>query len=251
MFSYKIFGGEKQQWLIAFYGYGQSPSVYQKLYEIVKDTHNILVIDNPKQEYKEDIKPKDFKQFMDAILEQEGIKTFTSLSYSMGSRLNLYLPIYYPTQIKKIILIAPDGIRINFWNRIAVHTWFGHALFKLFVEKEGLYVGILGLLYKIRILNKSLYAFSKWNMRNLKQRKTVYNAWMNMRFFEPDLKNVRQSLLKNKIPLLSYFGKDDAVIPLKNYKKCRQAFPEGVHQLVDGEHDFMNKDFFTFIMKEF
>lgn len=250
MFSHNIFGGQQQKWLIAFYGYGQAPLVYQNLFAKLKDTHNILVIDNPTQDYSEDITPEDFKNYLDKVLRKEQVEKFDSISYSMGSRFNLYLPIYYPTQLNKIILIAPDGIKINFWNRIAVHTWLGQSLFKFFVEKDEVYVGLLSLLYKLRILNKALYAFSKWNMRNKVQRTHVYNAWMNMRCIEPDLKIVRQAIRKHNIKLNSFFGKNDAVIPLKNYKKCKKAFPEGNHILIEGEHDFMNNDFFTLITEE-
>ena len=87
-------------------------------------------------------------------------------------------------------------------------------------------------------------------MRNKEQRNNVYNAWMNLRFFEPKLKSVNNAIIKNDIELISFFGKDDAVIKKDIFEKCKRAFPGGQHNLINANHNFMNKEFFTLLAKE-
>lgn len=250
MFSHTIWGGEKDKWLIAFYGYGQSASVFNGLYENIKDTHNMIVVDNPMQDYKQDINPEDLDLYLSNLFDQKRITNFQTVSYSMGSRLNLYLPIFFQDRLKKIILIAPDGISTNFWNRVAVSTPWGRKLFHVFTRPGNLYLNTLLFFHKIGIVNKSLYAFSKWNMRDDKRRKNVYNAWMNMRFMRPILKDVNNYIIKNKIELVTYFGSDDPVIPMSVQQRCKKFFPNGRHIIVDGDHNILVPTFFKQLATE-
>ncbi len=250
MFSHTIFGGEKNNWVVAFYGYGQSADVYKDFFEQIKDSHNLLIVDNPMQNYSEPIQLIDFKDYLNEVFSKNKIVTFQSVSYSMGSRLNLYLPLLFAEKLEKIILIAPDGITYNFWNRVAISTPWGGSIFNFFVENGNVYLNTLLFFHKIGIVNKSLYAFSKWNMRDEQRRKNVFNAWMNMRFFRPKLKEVNTSLEKNNIKLISYFGKNDPVIPLSVQRKCARNFPKGEHEILDTDHSILGKEIFSIIAKE-
>ena len=250
MFSNTVYGGKESQWLIAFYGFGQSAGIFKPLYELIQETHNLLVVNLPEEDYTMDIYPKDLKEYLTPVLHKEGIHSFQTVSFSMGSRFNLFMPEYFPRNVSKMILVAPDGIKINVWNRIAAHTSLGQRLFRFFVKSKNAYLNLLSLLYRTRILSKSLYTFSKWNMRDKTQRTKVYNAWMNMRYIQPNLKEVNELIQDNGIELITYFGMKDAVIPLHIYKKCKRVFPKGRHNLIDADHNIMNKEFFTILAHE-
>lgn len=250
MFSHTIFGGQKDKWLVAFYGYGQSASVYKKLYALIQDSYNVLIVDNPMHDYEFDIYPEDFANYLNETLAQLGVEEFIGLSYSMGSRLNLYLPEFFPSRLKKIILIAPDGIATNFWNRAAVGTPWGRKLFYIFTKPGNLYLNTLLFFHKIGIVNKSLYAFSKWNMRDEQRRKNVYNAWMNMRLMRPDLHKVNAQIEKHNIPMLSFFGNHDPVITTSIQQKCAESFPSGKHIIVNSDHNILTPIFFNQLAQE-
>jgi len=250
VFSHKIFGGEKDKWLLAFYGYGQSALVYEKLYEKVQRKYNLLVIDNPMHDYSTDLHPNDLKIYLNDLFKKHAIQDFHSMSYSMGSRMNLYLPYFFSEQLKKMFIIAPDGIQYNFWNRVAISTPWGQRIFKFFVENGSAYRKALLFFHKMGVVNKSLYAFSKWHMRDDNSRKRVYNAWMNMRFFRPDLQAVNERIENNNIQLTSYFGKQDPVIPLAIQKKCVRFFPKQKHCILDSDHNLLQNALFVLIAKE-
>lgn len=250
MFTHTLFGGQQKKWIIAFYGFGQSASVFNSLYENVKDEYNIIVIDNPMNDFQKEIFPKDLENYISGLLDEFKIKSFQSVSYSLGSRMNLYLPVLFSKQLEKMILIAPDGIEVQFWNRVAVNTSIGHSIFSFFVKKEGVYLAVLKFLYTIRLLNESLYAFSKWKMRDKNQRTKVYNAWRNMRKFIPDNKKGNIACEQNDIKVVSFFGDKDAVISKRYYNKCKSFFPKGEHHLIDSDHSILTKEFFTLLTKE-
>ncbi len=250
MFSHSIYGGNQKLWLVAFYGYGQSATVFEALYDKIKSTHNILVIDNPMQDYSRDIHPEDLKKYLSECFSRLGISTFQTVSYSMGSRLNLYMPLFFKNQLKRIIIAAPDGIKFNFWNRVAISTPWGRWLFKYFVENGPIYMKVLKFLNSIGIVNKSMYAFSKWNMRDDKRRKNVYNAWMNMRYLRPNLNEVNNIIEENKIAMTTYFGKNDPVIPIALQERCEKYFPTASHVLLDADHNLLKDELFILVANE-
>lgn len=250
MFSYTLLGGEKKKWLIAFYGYGQSVKAYEPLYDLIYNEYNLLVIDYPKGDYKTDIYPTDLASYCTKLFIQFDIQEMDVISYSMGSRLGLYIPYFFPEKVKQLILIAPDGIEIAFWNKVGVHTSIGQWLFNFFVNSKNAYQNLLNILYNLGIMNKSLYAFSKWNMRDVKQRTYVYNAWMNLRKMEPNLKLVNKKCEEYGIRLISYFGSLDPVIPKQIFKQCKKAFPKGEHHILTMDHQILNKEFFTLLAKK-
>lgn len=250
MFTHKLYGGKKSQWLIAFYGYGQSASVYEALFKQIQSTYNLLVIDNPMQDYQQDIHPTDFRDALQQLLVQYDISTFNTISYSMGSRLNLYIPIFFPEKVNKMMLVAPDGIVTNFWNRAAVNTPWGQRLFYFFVQHGDAYVKTLTFFHRLGIVNKSLYAFSKWHMRDITRRRNVYNAWMNMRLLRPDLLRVQQVIDGHHITLITFFGRQDPVISPVIQRKCAMAFPAASHRWLEGDHNLLNMELFSIIAKE-
>lgn len=250
MFSHTIFGGEKDNWLVAFYGFGQSANVFSALYEKVKSTHSILVVDNPMQDYESDIYPEDLKNYLYDLLDKLNVDSFDSVSFSMGGRLNLYLPAFFPNRLKKIIVVAPDGIKFNFWNRVAISTPWGRRVFKYFVFNGSAYMNSLLFFHKIGVVNKSLYAFSKWNMRDLQRRKNVYNAWMNMRYLRPNLKEINAIIEENKVKLISVFGEKDPVIPLSIQERCKNIFPKGKHLILNTDHNILKEELFSIIAEE-
>lgn len=250
MFSHIVLGGEKEHWLVAFYGYGQSSAIYSGLYNKIRETHNMLIIDNPMWDYSQDIYPKDLQQYIAGQLRHYKIESFSSVSYSMGSRLNLYLPLFFPKRLRKIIIIAPDGITYNFWNRVAISTPWGRRIFKYFAENGKAYMNALLFFHRIGVVNKSMYAFSKWNMRDEDRRKSVYNAWMNMRFLRPDLNEVNEQVGQNQTELISFFGKRDPVIPLKVHERCKKMLSNGKHELIDADHNILSDKLFQRIKKE-
>lgn len=250
-FTYKLLHRSTNNWIIAFYGFGQQASVFQPLADKLYDSHSFIVVDLPLQSPDGSISKKSFGEFMQTLVDKYQIKAITTIAYSMGCRFALCLPEFVPLQLEEMILIAPDGIHIRFWNRWATNTRIGHFLFRFFVKSSFAYPTLLTTLRLFRLIPKPLYLFSKWHMRDKASREQVYNAWMNMRDMLPNWDIASATVKKYFIAISAYFGVHDKVIKQTYARKLYYKFPKVDIVLVDKGHNILDEDVINDIATNF
>lgn len=248
-FNYSILSNQANQWLIAFYGYGQVAEVYRPLALSLEREYNVLVIELPYQSLDAPIEKQEFVSFVKSLMNKNGFNQFVGLSYSMGSRFNLVLAECIPESISKLILIAPDGIRIRFWNRLSTQTSVGSYLFKVLAHHPTFYEKISNFFYKMKLITKSMYAFSKWHMRDQQNRLRVYNAWMNMKNIIPDLDQINSNTKRHQFQIIAYFGKYDEVINSGCMKKLAMKIPSAQITVLDKGHSLLDEEMFEEVKK--
>ncbi len=244
LLNHQILSRQAKQWVIAFHGYGQQASVFEPLAKMIDTKYNFMVIELPIESYAKAIQKMDFRNYIETLLKEYNIEKMTAISYSMGSRFNLCIAELLPQRLQKIITVAPDGVRMRIWNRFSTNTGLGRLLFRYFVRNKNAYQNLLSILYKIKFMPSSLYAFSKWHMRDTHTRTKVYNAWMNMKNLIPNLKVVEQNIRQYQIPIMAYFGKDDQVIDRACMKKMKKYIPSATIIEMDKGHNLLDKDLF-------
>lgn len=240
--SYSILSEGAGEWVFAFYGYGQQASVFRPLSAKLKGRYNVLVIDLPYEELPEAISKQAFTTFLQELIHKFNIRKVTCISYSMGSRFNLVMAECLPSFISKMILVAPDGIRIRLWTKIATKTWIGKGIFCFLVHSENAYLNIVTLLYRLRLMPSSMYAFTKWHMRDKPNRLKVYHSWMNMRKLSPDLEGINRNKTAFHFDLIAWFGKDDKVINLQCMKRLAARIPSTKIIVLEKGHGLLSKE---------
>lgn len=248
-FNYSVLSNLANRWLIAFYGYGQAAEVYKPFAVKLEKEYNVLVIDLPYQSLDAPIEKQEFISFVKSLMHKYGFTQFVGLSYSMGSRFNLVLAECIPESVSKLILLAPDGIRIRFWNRLSTQTSIGNYLFKVLANHPVAFEKISEFIYNIKLITKSMYAFSKWHMRDQQNRLRVYHAWMNMKKMIPDLDQINSNTQKYHFEILAYFGKYDEVINSGCMKKLAFKIPSAHINLVNKGHSLLDEDMFEEVRK--
>lgn len=233
---------EVSEWLLVFSGYGQHPGAWNELAGRCRSDFNVMVISLPAEPGDPNWTRQTYVDTISAILQEHGIAKATVISYSMGSRFGLLLAEYMPDRIRLLILMAPDGILRFTWNRVATGTLAGHWLFRQFVFREGWYLRLLDFLHSCGLLGQSLYAFSKWYMRDRKARLNVYHTWMNMRHIRPDLHAVHRAKQEAGFPLIAYFGKQDTVIRPFAAKRLQQRIPSATIIMLEKGHQLLDED---------
>lgn len=249
--SYSILCQHTEEWIIAFYGYGQNASVFNPLKQIAGNRYSILVIDLPAQNGGHDETEIEFVRFMEQLLARLNINKFTGFSYSMGSRYNLLLAEYLPQRLHQLILVAPDGIRRPLWIPFATNTRIGQALFSFFVKHESAYQHLILLCYKLQFIPKQVYAFTKWHMRDRASRTKVYSAWMNMRHIVPNLDRVSAMQQLHQYKITAFFGKYDRVIGSSVFQTLQKKVPGASVVLLDEGHDLLKESFFKRLNQDF
>jgi pimeloyl-ACP methyl ester carboxylesterase len=164
------------------------------------------------------------------------------MGYSMGARLSLYLTQILFRHIERLVLIAPDGLRINFWHSIATHTWIGNKLLSYTIDNPVWFLAMLNFAERTKLINKSISSFVHYYMDDVEQRFILYNRWTSMRKFEPNLWKIKRLINKHKIKLGMMFGRYDNIIPLAG----GQSFYVGIEdhtvlKVVDLGHNLLNE----------
>lgn len=214
----KIGKGEKT--ILVFHGFGQNASEFSQYVEKLGENYTIYVFDHfyhgdSKWNSEDPIQVNDFAKIFVLFFEQEKITTFNIVAYSLGGKWAHSVVRFFSEQVEKVFLCAPDGSKSTFYYAFSSRNTFGRWVFKKTIQHSRFFFLLLKSLYKLGILNKSIYRFVYYQMGSVEKRKQVYNTWTKYRYFK-GLSPISIGLYnKQKIPLQILLGTYDRVIQPK------------------------------------
>lgn len=202
--------------LFAFHGYGEEANTFYVLEELLGKDYSIIAIDFPfhgATEWKEGLlfTTNDLLKIISQIHTSVD-QRISLLGYSMGGRVSLHLLQLWPEKIKRVVLIAPDGLHHNFWHWLSTQTFIGNKLFRFSMHQPKWLFFLMKLAYKTGLFHKSIYNFVHYHLDDKASRLILYQRWTTMRKFSPNLLLLRKIITENKIPMRLVFGKYDRVI---------------------------------------
>ncbi|MFT3749325.1 MAG: alpha/beta hydrolase [Agriterribacter sp.] len=208
--------GTGEKILICLHGFAESAESFISLAEHLTNKYTIVMPDMPlhgKTVWKEALAftADELAQIISAIPEVES-RSFSVLGYSMGGRLALQLYQAIPHKIEKLILMAPDGIIINPWYRLATQTSAGNRLFYWAMKKPGGFFATTIALKKLSLINTGVYKYVHQHLKTSDMRKRLYNIWTTMRKMKPDIQAVKKLIITCKTPVILMYGRYDKVI---------------------------------------
>ena len=241
--SYRRFG-EGDDLLLCLHGYGEDAASFLFLEKILGQEYDLIALDLPFHgltDWKEGLlfTCGDLMNIIDQIVGNSS-KSFAVLGYSMGGRVALQLLQSYPNRIRKLILIAPDGLHHNICHKLSTQTFIGNKLFAYTMKRPNWMFGLMKLLTATRLFNKSIFNFVHYYLDDPDSRLLLYKRWTTMRKFNPNQYLLKKEITEKKIPICMLFGKYDRVILTKNglkFQKGLEAFIrikelEAGHQLL-------------------
>lgn len=239
--------GSGEQWLVCFHGYGEEGKKFQFLEEALLHTHTMIAIDLPfhgKTDWNGPflLEPAILMDLIRQIVPS-GVK-IQLMGYSMGGRVCLRLLEMYPQQISHLVLVAPDGLHKNPWQRLATQTWLGNQLFRLTMQYPGWMLAMMGFTSKLGLFNKSIHRFAHHYLDDAGERKKLYQRWTTMRKFRPAITRLKKTILTHQIPVHILFGKYDRVILSKHGFELQKGLqhlisiqePEAGHHLLQEKY---------------
>src|SRR4051812_5719235 len=161
--NYYRFGKGKKT-ALCFHGYGETAASYLFLETLTGEEFNFIAIDLPfhgETDWKEGyhFSSQDLKQITTEILNEELQKKIILIGFSLGARIALSLYGLIPGKVEKILLLAPDGLKLNFWYWLATQTHLGNTLFSFTMKKPGWFFGFLKTLDRLKLVNASIFKF--------------------------------------------------------------------------------------------
>jgi pimeloyl-ACP methyl ester carboxylesterase len=242
-------GGTGADVLLCLHGFGEQAKSFDFLESYLGRSFTIYAIDFPWHGQTEWRKTLTFPtngmiQILEQIIDQYDSRKIHLLCYSMGGRVALSLLERIPNKIERAVLLAPDGLKVNFWYWLATQTWLGNGLFKITMRNPDWFAWLVDMMNRFGWINISVAKFVHAYIDNKKMRDDLYHIWTTMRKFRPHLKKVKQNINAHHIPVHLLFGEFDRVILAEKGYQFQKGVKEFVsvdvlksgHQLLREKH---------------
>jgi pimeloyl-ACP methyl ester carboxylesterase len=235
--------------LLCLHGYGESEGTFHFLEKYLSEDYTIVTIDFPFHgltEWKEGplFTNADLLTVVDTIRLKHGNagSCFTILGYSMGGRIALQLLQAVPEQIDKVILLAPDGLKVNFWYWLATQTYIGNRLFSFTMKHPGWFFFFLQAGNRLKLINQSVLKFTRHYVDDIMARRQLYERWTCMRKIRPDLTLIKKIINEHKIPVRLLYGRYDRIIRYERGEKfCRGIESFCTLQIIQTGHQVLQE----------
>lgn len=237
--NYYSFGlGHKP--VACFHGYGESAASFSFLEKTGGNEYAFYAIDLPfhgQTKWNEtlDFTPQDLAAILQKIICEKKTETgttqfknepFSLLGYSLGGRICLQAYEMMPDKIDKIVLLAPDGLKVNGWYWLATQTYIGNRLFAYTMKYPGWFFGLIKLLNRLKLINQSVFKFVNHYIGEPALRQELYQRWTVLRKIKPHLNIIKAQIKTYLTPVRLVYGKHDRII----LSKVGNKFTNGIEK---------------------
>jgi len=223
--------------VICFHGYGEDGAGFEFLANSADNQYTFYAIDLPfhgNTDWKEGLNftQTDLQQIIKEILQESKHELQTTnskfylLGFSLGGRVALSLYQSIPQKIEKLILLAPDGLKVNFWYWLATQTWLGNRFFNLTMKKPTWFLWMVKLLNKLHLINTSIFKFVNYYNADAEVRRLLYARWTTLRKLKPRLRQIKNQIKENKTPVRLMYGEHDRIILFSVGQRFRRGIEE-------------------------
>jgi pimeloyl-ACP methyl ester carboxylesterase len=241
------FGGTGTRPLVCFHGYGETAMAFDLLEKKIGSDYFILAIDLPFHgETKWNLPILNASLLGGMITELLGQRKIQQhdihlLGFSLGGRLALCILQQLQSKVSRIVLLAPDGLTVNFWYWLSTQTRAGRSAFRLTMAKPGWFLGMLGTANKLRLINQSIYKFVKYYIHDDEVRKELYERWTGLRHCTPNLDKIKQTIQQHHIIVRLLYGRHDRIIGNEKGKKFLQGLSASSVEVLNCGHQVLHE----------
>lgn len=254
---YQIFGSGSKI-IIAFHGFSKSSEDY-KLYEELLGKQYTIIAPDLFYHGKTKFAAKEVQSFSKAHLydvlsgwlSHLKVERFSVLGYSMGGRLALFMLEKFHCRIEHLYLLAPDGLKINFWNWFITNTKFGKYTYGASIRNPSIVYGISKVGKSLKILPPKIDKFLDINFGTPGIRLRVYRVWQLYKHINFSQRKLAEIIEQQNVTTHIVGGKKDPVIPCKVLKDFSLMVPKnGKLHLIKAGHDLFKPHVLEYLKKE-
>ena len=251
VFEYKLFGSG-EEYLLAFHGFGREADDYKIFEKTLGEKYMIVAINlyhHGNSEYPVErmfdnqITKKEFIAHVEELLNKLKIDRFSIMGYSLGGRVALTCVQLYYKRINRIILIAPDGLKISYYNNFVTRTNVGKNFIKWLVKKPEEFFSMIERLHRYKIVNNRMKRMINFHFETHEKRVLLRNVISSFKNIIPNLNKVARYINKHNIEIVMVFGKHDFIIPIK----LGTRFLKGIKSkkemhVIDASHNILTEN---------
>lgn len=238
---HKIGHGKKV--LLLFHGYGQHGKVFEENSRAIANEYtcylfNLFFHEDSTWGYGEDpLTPEFWNSLMTKFLESQQVNRFTLAGFSLGGRFVFATLTAFADRIDGVHLLAPDGVKTNFWYNLATYPVALRKVFKGMVLHPSRFYTLAHAVHRLGFVDKGLIRFAESQMKTEEMRKRVYYSWVVFRKLKFDMEEIAQLIRRRAIPTTLVLGTFDKVITTTNMRRLLRHLPECQVELLDTGHN--------------
>lgn len=249
---YQIYG-QGEHVVFAFHGYGQEGSHFQNIAHVLQPACTIYAFDlffhgkSKLPKSKTPLRKKYVADLISKLIEEKNIARFSLMAFSMGGKFALTLIEAFPEFIDKVLLVAPDGVKTNFWYNLATYPGWLQGMFKRTVLRPAPFFKFVNFLNDKNIVDKGLLRFANWHMDSTPKRLRIYRSWMGFSKLNFDIRKIVKLLNRHKIETIIFLGEYDQVIPQRSLQVFVKSLQFGKLIVLKTGHTFLLHDVASYL----
>lgn len=216
-FNCRVLGnGEKN--VIAFHGFGQDGNSFLPV-AIKIPEYTIYSFDLPFhgetkfQDPSHFLTNQEVVELIKKLTDLIAIERFSLIGFSIGAKLLFPVLEKFYSRVENVWLLAPDGIKINLWYRVATGTRLMRYLFRSILNNPQMVKRFGNWIQFINLLDKKTLFFALKSIDTKNKRDQVYYIWTCLRKLHLNPGRTSELVNKSNISVLFILGEKDLLIP--------------------------------------
>ncbi|WP_420578612.1 alpha/beta hydrolase [Ekhidna sp.] len=207
--------GNGAEILITFHGFGQDKKIFESWEHKLSEKYTIYAIDifyhGDSTKELGDLTKTEWKSILSHFLDQENIVQFSILGYSLGGRFAISSSLAFPEKVRELILIAPDGIFLTIWFKLATN-WTIRWLFKYIMLRPNKLEKLVAFNDKYKLVSPYLGDFVRKELGDEANRKRVYTSWNHFKSLGYTKKQLTKHFQSHRFERHIILGSKDHII---------------------------------------
>lgn len=248
--------GNGNQPLLFFHGFGQDHSVYLSLIRSLSEDYRLYIFDlyfhgqSIWGKGEQPLEKDEWKETMEVFLRDNGIAEFSLVGFSLGGKFALTTLEFFAGRVRKIFLIAPDGIKTSFWYSMATYPVVLRRFFKGMISNYKRFETLARILASLKLVDKGLIRFADHQMDTEAKRKRVYYSWVVFRHLQFSLKKIADLINECGIETVIIVGRYDKVIAPENMRPFLSSLKNKRFEVLETGHNGLIQQSLPFLRKE-
>jgi pimeloyl-ACP methyl ester carboxylesterase len=247
--------GSGKEPLLFFHGFGQDHTVYVPLIQALSKDYQLFIFDlyfHGKSIWgwaEKPLEKEEWKKTIESFLFENHIQNFSVVGFSLGGKFALATTEAFAQRVKRLFLVAPDGIKTSFWYSMATYPALLRKFFKGMIGNYKRFSMLATTLNKLDLVDKGLVRFADFQMGTEEKRQRVYYSWVVFRHLTFDLKKLAAMINTYGIETTVIAGRYDKVIVPKNMKRFLRHLKNSRFEVLESGHSGLIYESLPFIVK--
>ena len=254
---YQVFGSGPEK-VVAFHGFSRTSNDYAVYHDFCHSKYTIYAVDlfyhgKSKMDGRKlrAFSKEGLRDLLADFYAHLCLERFSVIGYSMGGRIALFTLEQFAPRLNHLYLLAPDGLKNNFWHWLVTSTKTGKAIYGFTIKNSGWVGKVAHAGIKMKVLPPKIDKFLALNFGTAGARLRVYRVWklyQHINFDHDELSKIVQSE-KLKIDLV--IGKKDPVIAPALCRSFQKTIGKNCDlHVIDAGHDLFKPHALEFLQKK-